>query len=199
MGWGGSVHCAWHASALSIGFWLAFWCVFIGNANHTRVVFTFRCTLESCKQQAGKEYTCDTLLCRVMEMYRNQPLQKHSKYYLKYIVSNLCSIKVSLLNSLSWIHTFASHKTCSKERSICIKVMGYPQRVLVRSIMHDKIHFTTKHVSYAHTGMLFSYLTTEATCALCPPYRLIRLVNSSPEGLTEDFDDYLTWSEYMTA
>ena len=29
-------------------------------------------------------------------------------------------------------------------------------------------------------------------------YGLIRLVDSSPEGLTEDFGDYLTWSEYMT-
>ena len=29
-------------------------------------------------------------------------------------------------------------------------------------------------------------------------YGLIRLVNSSPEELAEDFDDYLTWSEYMT-
>ena len=26
----------------------------------------------------------------------------------------------------------------------------------------------------------------------------IRLVNSSPEGLTEDFGDCLTWSESMT-
>ena len=32
-----------------------------------------------------------------------------------------------------------------------------PERVLVRSIMHNKIHFTTKHVCYAH--MLASYLT----------------------------------------
>jgi len=28
-------------------------------------------------------------------------------------------------------------------------------------------------------------------------YGLIRLVNSSPEGLTEAFGDYLTGSEYM--
>ena len=27
-------------------------------------------------------------------------------------------------------------------------------------------------------------------------YGLIQLVNSSPEGLTEDFGDHLTWSEY---
>ena len=54
IGWGGSVHCARYASALPIGFWLAFWCAFIGNTNRTRTVFTFCFVLESCKHLAGK-------------------------------------------------------------------------------------------------------------------------------------------------
>ena len=52
--WGESVHCARYAGALPIGFWLAFWCAFFGNANHTRTVFAFCFVLESCKCQAGK-------------------------------------------------------------------------------------------------------------------------------------------------
>ena len=54
MGWGGSVHCTWYAGTLPIGFWLAFWCEFIGNANHMRTVFAFCFVLECCKHQAGK-------------------------------------------------------------------------------------------------------------------------------------------------
>ena len=53
-GQGGSVHCARYEGALPIGFWLAFWCAFIGNANHTRTVFAFCFVLVSCKRQAGK-------------------------------------------------------------------------------------------------------------------------------------------------
>ena len=53
-GWGGSVHCARYAGALRISFWLAFWCAFIGDANHTRTVFAFCFILESCKHQAEK-------------------------------------------------------------------------------------------------------------------------------------------------
>ena len=49
MGWGGSVHCA-----LLIGFWLAFWCTFIGIANRTRTVFAFFFILQSCKHQVGR-------------------------------------------------------------------------------------------------------------------------------------------------
>ena len=41
IGWGGSVHCARYEGALPIGFWLAFWCALIGNANRTRTVFAF--------------------------------------------------------------------------------------------------------------------------------------------------------------
>ena len=54
MGWGGSVHCARYTGALPIGFWLAFWCAFLGIANRTRTVFAFCFVLESCKHQVGR-------------------------------------------------------------------------------------------------------------------------------------------------
>lgn len=42
---------ALYASTLPIGYWLPFWCAFIGNANCMRAVFTF---CRSCEHQAGK-------------------------------------------------------------------------------------------------------------------------------------------------
>ena len=98
------------------------------------------------------------------------------------------------------------------------------------AIIHDKVHFTTKHACCVH--MLASYLTAVQISRLLKPHAhkfsrpashgcrargvacsrtkkpsvsvgtnfngFIRLVNSSPEGLTEGFDaDYLTWSESM--
>ena len=61
MGWSGSVHCTQYEGALSIGFWLTFWCAFIGTANCMRAVFMFRFVLESYKHQVGKTeclYAC---------------------------------------------------------------------------------------------------------------------------------------------
>ena len=50
----GSVHCTRYTGAFPIGFWLAFWCAFLGIANRTRTVFAFCFVLESCKHQAGR-------------------------------------------------------------------------------------------------------------------------------------------------
>ena len=49
------------AGTLPIGFWLAFWCASIRNANRTRAVFTFCFILESCKtKQVRLEHFCES-------------------------------------------------------------------------------------------------------------------------------------------
>ena len=82
------------------------------------------------------------------------------------------------------------------------------------AIIHDKIHFTTKHVCCA--CMLASYLTAVQISHLLKPHCTLSTVImkfsrpashgclargvacSRTKNMTEGFDDYLTWSESMT-
>ena len=50
LGW----KCTLRPGALLIGFWLAFWCAFIRNANCTRAVFAFCFSLASCEHQVER-------------------------------------------------------------------------------------------------------------------------------------------------